>query len=138
MVKYKGDLTMAHKTSHKGMPKAHGKGAHGHMSHHKHHEEPMKKSHEQSMHHSQHSAKMAHGHRGYHNPMFATGLGVSEAEAPAMGHGNFANMPQDIYMEQYPKAPAQRSHVLDDTMSHIDRCNHHAEIQESKYLSNQH
>jgi hypothetical protein len=130
---------MAQKTSHKGMPKAHGKGAHGHMSHHKMHHGPMKKSHEHAMHHSHHAAKAAHDHRaGYHNPMFATGLGVSEAEAPAMGHGNFANMPQDIYMEQYPKAPAQRSHVLDDTISHIDRCNHHAEEMESKFLSNQH
>lgn len=116
---------MAQKTSHKGMPRAHGKG--------------MKKSHEGAMHHSMHSAKMAHDHRAhYHNPMFATGLGVSEAEAPPMGHGNFANMPQDIYMEQYPKAPAQRSHVLDDTISHVDRCNHHAEMQESRFLSNQH
>lgn len=105
------------------MPKAHGKG--------------MKKSHEMAMHHSQMSHKMSHG-GGYHNPKFSEGLGMSGAEAPAMGHGNFANMPQDIYMEQYYAAPAQRGHVLDDTMTHIDRVNHHAEMQESKYLSNQH
>jgi|SRR5215469_14741855 len=115
---------MAHKSSHKGMPKAHGKVAHGHM----------KKSHEHAMHHSAHSAKMAH----YHNPKFSEDLGMSGAEAVPMGHGQFANMPQEIYMEEYYPAPAQRGHVLDDTMTHIDRVNHHAEAMESRYLSEQH
>ncbi len=111
---------MAHKTSHSGMPKAHGKG--------------MKRSHEAAMSHSQASHRDSH----YHNPKFAEGLGMSGAEAAPMGHGNFANMPQDIYMEQYYPAPAKRGQVLDDTITHVDRTNHHAEGQLSSYMTHQH
>lgn len=131
---------MARKSSHKGSPKMHGKVAHegSHMSHHPVHPGPMKKAHEAAMHHSRASHHATHAHRGYHNPKFSEGLGMSGAEAPPMGHGEFANMPQDVYMEQYYPAPAQRSHVLDDTMTHVDRVNHHAEAMESKFLSQQH
>jgi len=92
----------------------------------------MKKAHKMAMHHSHESHKRSHGSD------MAVGHGVSEAEGAPMGHGEFANMPQGVHMSAYPKAPAQRGHVLDDTISHIDQCNHHAESMESKYLSNQH
>ena len=92
----------------------------------------MKKAHMKAMHHSHESHKRSHGSD------MAVGHGVSEREGAPMGHGEFANMPQGVHMSQYPKAPAQRSHVLDDTMSEIDRCNHHAERQESRFISHQH
>lgn len=77
-------------------------------------------------------------HRKHSAGMRAEPSGESEHEGRAMGHGNFANMPQDVKLELYPKFPAQRGHNIDDTMREIDRCNHHAETQESRYLSNQH
>jgi hypothetical protein len=92
----------------------------------------MKKAHMAAMHQSVESMKRSHGGD------MAVGHGVSEAEGAPMGHGQFANMPQGVHMSIYPKAPAQRGNVLDDTMSGIDKCNHHAESQESRYLSNQH
>jgi hypothetical protein len=70
--------------------------------------------------------------------MRAEPSGESEHEGRAMGKGQFANMPTEVRMEQYPKFPSQRGHDLDDTMREIDRCNAHAEKQESRYLSNQH
>lgn len=92
----------------------------------------MKKAHKAAMHYSQESHKRSHGSD------MATGHGVSEAEGMPMGHGQFANMPQGVHMSMYPKAPAQRGQVLDDTISHVDRVNHHAESMESKYMSYQH
>lgn len=92
----------------------------------------MKKAHKAAMHHSHQSHLRSHGSD------MAEGHGVSEAEGMPMGHGEFANMPQGVHMSTYPKAPAQRGHVLNDTISEIDRCNHHAEAKESRYLSHQH
>lgn len=92
----------------------------------------MKKAHKAAMHHSHESHKRSHGSD------MAEGHGVSESEGPPMGHGEFANMPQGVHMSMYPKPAAQRGRVLDDTIGHIDETCHHAERQESKYLSNQH
>lgn len=69
---------------------------------------------------------------------YATGMGVSEKEKPAMGHGEFANMPKEVHMEEYPKAAKYRGGVLDDTITGIDRTNHMAESKAQRFLSNQH
>lgn len=92
----------------------------------------MKKAHQAAMNYSHESHKRTHGGD------MAVGHGVSEAEGMPMGHGQFANMPQGVHMSLYPKPAAQRGHVLDDTISHVDRVQHHAEHQESRFLSNQH
>lgn len=64
--------------------------------------------------------------------------GESEAEGKVMGHGNFANMPQDVHFKAYPKASEFGPGVLDDTMGHVDKVNKAAEMKSHKYLSNQH
>ena len=92
----------------------------------------MKKSHEAAMHASHESHKRSHH---YSHP---GGHGMSEAEGAVMGHGQFANLPQDVKMDLYPPASMHKRHVLDDTMSHVDHTNHHAESQADKYVSYQH
>jgi|GEM_PF-2297239 len=64
--------------------------------------------------------------------------GESESEGRAWGHGQFANMPHEVKMKGYPKASEFGPSVLDDTMGHVDKTNHHAETQTRRHLSNQH
>lgn len=67
-----------------------------------------------------------------------TGHGDSEHEGRAVGHGSFANMPQEVSMKSYPKSPKYRGNELDDTMSEIDGANSRAEGKAQRYISDQH
>jgi len=67
----------------------------------------------------------------------STGLGVSEQEKKAWGQGEYANMPQDVVKELYPKV-SMASDRLDDTITGIDSCMRNSEGKRSKYVSDQH
>ncbi len=45
--------------------------------------------------------------------------GTSEHEGAAWGHGQFANMPQEVKMSSYPKMPYKDLDGIDDTASRI-------------------
>lgn len=64
--------------------------------------------------------------------------GESEHEGRAMGHGQHANMPQDVKMKAYPKAHEYGSTIQDDTMGRIDKENMRAHTKSRSHLSNQH
>jgi hypothetical protein len=66
----------------------------------------------------------------------ATGLGKSEKEAKAWGKGEYANMPKETVMEQYPKHRAVGG-VEDDTITGIDECCNKSVGQAMRYLSDQ-
>lgn len=64
--------------------------------------------------------------------------GESEREGKVMGRGEFANMPKEVKMVQYPKAHEFGPDVLDDTMGEIDQTTMRAHNKSHKFLSNQH
>lgn len=67
---------------------------------------------------------------------FAT-HGDSENEGRYIGKGEFANMPQDVTMELYPKSRLASDNIPDD-IKRVDRENDQMEGKRSKYVSNQH
>ncbi len=64
--------------------------------------------------------------------------GNSEKEGKAMGKGQFANMPQEVKMQAYPKANQFGPSDLDDTMTGIDRETSQAHSKSRSRMSNQH
>lgn len=46
--------------------------------------------------------------------------GTSENEGKAWGHGQFANMPQEVMMKPYPSPGLSTDDHLDDTIQRID------------------
>jgi hypothetical protein len=87
-----------------------------------------KKAHKGAMHSSHSSHKASH----------AADMGVSEAEAAPWGHGEMANMPQEVIKEHYPKARVHGPGVLNDTVTGIDEAISKSESKASRFLSNQH
>ena len=85
-----------------------------------------------------HKAAMERSHSSHARSHFATGLGVSEAEHAAIGHGEFANMPKEVHMEMYPKSKNYRGGVLNDTITGIDQVSGISEGKASKFMSHQH
>jgi hypothetical protein len=64
-------------------------------------------------------------------------LGVSEKEGHPMGHGEFANMPQEKMMKPYPRSRNYRGGVEDDTITGIDQISTVSEGKAQRFLSNQ-
>lgn len=91
----------------------------------------MKAHHKHAMERSHESHKKSH----HSDPIVG---GVSEDEGRVMGHGEFANMPQQVHMRPYPKSHEYGPDILDDTMGHIDEVNKMAHSKSHKYVSNQH
>lgn len=61
-----------------------------------------------------------------------------EGKEENIGKGQFANLPQDVYMEEYPKSTRLTANEnIDDTMVDIDDITDRAEMKRKKYLSNQ-
>lgn len=54
-----------------------------------------------------------------------------------IGRGDFAGMPRELVMKEYPKPAALRDGMLDDSMVDIDRVQHQGEGKAMKYVSNQ-
>ncbi len=67
---------------------------------------------------------------------FAT-HGDSENEGKYIGKGEFANMPQDVTMETYPKSKLGMDNIPDD-IKRIDGENDQMQGKRSKYVSRQH
>lgn len=64
--------------------------------------------------------------------------GTSEREGKAWGKGEYANMPQDVVKEMYPKTKGGSRKTLDDTIKGIDYSIDRSEGRASKYVSDQH
>lgn len=45
--------------------------------------------------------------------------GTSENEAKPWGHGQYANMPQEVKMSEYPKMPHKELGGIDDTAGRL-------------------
>ncbi len=69
-------------------------------------------------------AKMNKEPRIKNDPMVG---GTSDNESAPWGHGNFANMPQEVRMQEYPKMPHRELDTLDDTAGRISDDAQHAE-----------
>lgn len=63
--------------------------------------------------------------------------GFVEGHDQSIGHGNFANLPQEVMMKEYPKNKMLRSGMLDDTITGIDNVISRGEVTTSKHISNQ-
>jgi hypothetical protein len=53
--------------------------------------------------------------------------GTSDHESKPWGHGNYANMPQEVRMQEYPKRPYKDLDSIDDTAGRIETDDRHAE-----------
>ena len=60
--------------------------------------------------------------------------GTSENEGRAWGHGQYANMPQEARMSQYPKMPHKELGGIDDTKTRLASDAKHAERGDRKSL----
>lgn len=61
-----------------------------------------------------------------------------EGHEPGIGKGQFANMPQDVYMNEYPKSTRLTTDErIDDSMTDVDNVTDRAEGKRRKYFSNQ-
>lgn len=61
--------------------------------------------------------------------------GSSEHEGKAWGHGQFANMPQEVMMDEYRPAKSYHDKDLDDTMRRLDEDSRDASKGERRGLS---
>lgn len=63
--------------------------------------------------------------------------GFMEGHDEGIGKGQFANLPQDVKMQSYPKEREPMNEGIDDTMSDIDSIHKKSEGKRSKYKSYQ-
>ena len=56
---------------------------------------------------------------------------------PSVGRRDFAGLPQEKIMKEYPRSPVLKNGMLDDSMRGIDDINSYAEGRAAKYRSNQ-
>lgn len=91
----------------------------------------MKKHHKHAMEASHASHKKVH----HSDPIVG---GESESEGRVWGSGEYANMPKEVKMKEYPKPAAFGPDMLDDTQGHINKVQEQAHSQARRHLSNQH
>lgn len=60
--------------------------------------------------------------------------GTSDKPAAAWGHGQYANMPQEVRMSEYPKMPHKELNGIDDTETRLRSDAKHAERGDRKSL----
>ncbi len=61
-----------------------------------------------------------------------------EGHEEGIGKSDFAGMPKDVYMQEYPKSTRlTMNEGIDDSMSDIDSVDGRAEGKRRRYLSNQ-
>jgi hypothetical protein len=94
-------------------------------------EEGKRELHGSSMGHSGGSKKPGMHKEGRTSGGFVTG------HEEHVGHGQFANLPQQTVMKSYPVSRQDMGGKLDDTMDDIDSIQDFAEGQRSKYASYQ-
>lgn len=73
-------------------------------------------------------------HRGKHHSDPMVG-GESEREGRPWGHGEFANMPQEVRMSEYPKMAREVEHVIDDTEGRLETDAKQARVGERRNLN---
>ena len=56
---------------------------------------------------------------------------------PSVGRGDYANLPQEKVMREYPRAPTLKGGYLDDSVTGIDEINSYGEGRAAKYRSYQ-
>ena len=63
--------------------------------------------------------------------------GFVEGHDEGIGRNDFAGMPSELMMREYPKARMGRSGEIDDSMSDIDDVEDQGASRRGRYLSNQ-
>lgn len=63
--------------------------------------------------------------------------GFVEGHDEGVGHGDFANMPQNVIMKPYPGNKTLRGGHLDDTITGIDSVISRGDATASRHVSNQ-
>jgi|GEM_PF-2856754 len=63
--------------------------------------------------------------------------GFVEGHDEGIGKSDFAGMPTELMMKQYPKARQGRDANIDDSMSDIDSVEDQGASRRNRYLSNQ-
>lgn len=58
-------------------------------------------------------------------------------EEKMSGKGNFANLPQDVKMTEYPKYPRAGEREIDDTITGIDEVVGRSSSKRKSHISNQ-
>lgn len=61
--------------------------------------------------------------------------GTSENESKPWGNGEFANLPQQPRMQEYPKRPYKALDGIDDTAGRIETDDRQAEVGERRNLN---
>jgi hypothetical protein len=60
--------------------------------------------------------------------------GTSDKQSKPWGQGNYANMPQEVRMQEYPKRPYRDLDGIDDTAGRIETDDRQAEVGERRNL----
>lgn len=60
-----------------------------------------------------------------------------EGHDESIGKGSHANMPQDVYMKEYPKSRMGRARELDDSMTDVDDVQEEAASRRDRFVSYQ-
>lgn len=63
--------------------------------------------------------------------------GFKEGHDQSIGKGQFANLPQEVKMQAYPKSKQPMNEGIDDTMTDVDSIHSRSEAKRRKYKSNQ-
>lgn len=63
--------------------------------------------------------------------------GFVEGHDPSIGRNDFAGLPRDVVMQEYPRNRMSPGSRLDDTMSEIDAIQSDSERQLERHLSHQ-
>lgn len=63
--------------------------------------------------------------------------GFIEGHDESIGRSDFAGMPKEVVMREYPKTRGMKDEMIDDTMSDIDGIENESEGKRRRYLSNQ-
>ncbi len=70
-----------------------------------------------------------------HKGEFMARGGFKEGHDEAIGKGQFANLPQDVKMDLYPKEREPTDEGIDDTMTDVDRLHKKSEGKRKSYIS---
>lgn len=65
------------------------------------------------------------------------GKGFVEGHDERIGKGDFANMPREVVMKEYPRNKGARGGYMDDTITGIDNVIRGSEGKASRHMSNQ-
>lgn len=106
---------------------------HKHVMHHshehaKHHGPKQEVHHSHQTHHMSHhdAAKHRVHHSHHHSGPIPFARGESEEEGRPWGHGEYANMPQEVVFQQVGPTPHFMEENINDTMRRLDEDSHQA------------